>query len=68
MFPQQSRPWVGAYCPMDNDSLTHEWVPMSWLSDGRFIGDELPGGKHVQSGADIPQLEKLYAELHGPTV
>jgi hypothetical protein len=65
VFPQQSRPWLGAYCPFDNDSGSQEWVPMSWLTDGRFIGDSTAGDKPIMSGADIPNLDKLFKELHG---
>ncbi len=38
---------------------------MSWLTDGRFIGDTTPGDKPIMSGADIPNLDKLFKELHG---
>jgi len=27
----QARPWLGAY------EVSGEWVPMSWIGDGRFI-------------------------------
>lgn len=56
-FPQNSRPWIGAYSPHDNDSPSTEWVPMSWLKDGQFNSSEGPGGKPFVSGADCPELE-----------
>ena len=57
MFAYRSaRPWLGAYCPHASDSLEKEWIPMSWLENGDFIGDQTKEGEKITSGADIPEL------------
>jgi hypothetical protein len=57
MFAYKSaRPWIGVYSPHNSDSVEKEWVPMSWLENGDFIGDQTEKGEKITSGADVPEL------------
>jgi len=40
----QARPWLGAYL------VSGEYVPMSWMGDGRFIPD-------YDRSSDVPELK-----------
>lgn len=40
----QARPWLGAYLIGD------EYVPMSWLGDGKFIAE-------YERASDVPELK-----------
>lgn len=62
-FPQQARPWIGAYTPQTQDNPHAEWVPMSWCPDGTFIMDKVQD-REIINGADIPELDKLRHDIH----
>ena len=62
-FPQQQRPWIGCYSPFDNDSESPEYVPMSWMADGRFDANTDGVGTPRVSGADVPELGEIYKQI-----
>jgi len=53
-FWTSARPWLGAYQAVNNKQDGEQWIPMSWLEDGSFIGDQTEKGKEILSGVDLP--------------
>ena len=51
----QERPWLGAYL------IDNQYVPMSWLGNGRFSSDG-------ERAADVPTLEEKEKQLGNKTM